>query len=110
MKRQPGTATSPAPAPGGPPIYTTVSHFRTRADADVWLASPQRARLVPEAGPYSAGEPGVTNEYVQRYCPFDSVDHGDLSYDPVVFQLVLNALDPATARYPNCLDEYPALA
>ena len=37
-------------------------------------------------------------------------DHGDLSYDPVVFQLVLNALDPATARYPNCFDEYPAPA
>jgi len=55
-------------------------------------------------------EPGVTNEYVQRYCPFDTVDHGDLSYDPVVFQVVLNALDPATARYPNCLDEYPAPA
>ena len=47
-------------------------------------------------------EPGVTNEYVQRYCPFNLVDHGDLSYDPVVFQLVLNALEPATARYPNC--------
>jgi hypothetical protein len=52
----------------------------------------------------------VTNEYVQRYCPFDTVDHGDLSYDAVVFQVVLNALDPATARYPNCLDEYPAPA
>ncbi len=56
------------------------------------------------------GEVGVTNEYVQRYCPLDLVDHGDLSYDPVVFQLVLNALDPATARYPNCFDEYPAPA
>jgi antibiotic biosynthesis monooxygenase (ABM) superfamily enzyme len=33
-----------------------VSHFRTRADADCWLASPQRARLVAEAGLHSAGE------------------------------------------------------
>jgi antibiotic biosynthesis monooxygenase (ABM) superfamily enzyme len=102
MKRQPGTATSPAPAaepvalvlsrqarpgherafeevlhslagavrgqpghldvtvlrpaPGGPPIYTIVLHFRTRADVDGWLASPQRARLVAEAGLHSAGE------------------------------------------------------
>lgn len=55
-------------------------------------------------------EPGVTNEYVQSYCPFDTVDHADLSYDPVVFQLVLNTLDPATARYPDCFDEYPAPA
>jgi hypothetical protein len=35
---------------------------------------------------------------------------GQLDNGPVVFQLVLNALDPATARYPNCLDEYPARA
>jgi pimeloyl-ACP methyl ester carboxylesterase len=66
--------------------------------------------VVTPVGSSFIHEPGVTNEYVQRYCPFDSVDHGDLSYDPVVFQLVLNALDPATARYPNCLDEYPAPA
>lgn len=45
MKRQPGS-----------PIYTIVSHFRTRADADGWLASPQRARLVAEAGLHPAGE------------------------------------------------------
>jgi antibiotic biosynthesis monooxygenase (ABM) superfamily enzyme len=42
--------------PGGPPIYTIVSHFQTRADADAWLASPERARLVAEAGLHSAGE------------------------------------------------------
>ena len=33
-----------------------MSHFRTRADADGWLASPQRARLVAEAGLHLAGE------------------------------------------------------
>lgn len=66
--------------------------------------------VVTPVGSSFIREPGVTNEYVQRYCPFDIVDHADLSYDPVVFQLVLNALDPATARYPNCLDEYPAPA
>jgi hypothetical protein len=33
-----------------------VSHFRTRADADAWLGSPQRARLVAEAGLHAAGE------------------------------------------------------
>jgi antibiotic biosynthesis monooxygenase (ABM) superfamily enzyme len=44
------------PAPGSPPIYAIVSHFQTRADADAWLASPERARPVAEAGLYSAGE------------------------------------------------------
>lgn len=33
-----------------------MSHFRTRADADGWLASPQRARLVAGGGLHSAGE------------------------------------------------------
>jgi antibiotic biosynthesis monooxygenase (ABM) superfamily enzyme len=58
VRGQPGhlDVTVLRPAPGGPPIYTIVSHFRTRADADGWLASPQRARLVAEAGLHSAGE------------------------------------------------------
>jgi hypothetical protein len=52
----------------------------------------------------------VSNEYVQSSCPFDPVDHVDLTYDPVVFQLVFNALDPATAQSPDCWDEFPAPA
>jgi uncharacterized protein len=58
VRGQPGhlDVTVLRPAPGVPPIYTIVSHFRTRADADGWLASPQRARLVAAAGPHSAGE------------------------------------------------------
>ena len=46
VRGQPGhlDVTVLRPAPRGPPIYTIVSHFQTRADADGWLASPQRAR------------------------------------------------------------------
>jgi antibiotic biosynthesis monooxygenase (ABM) superfamily enzyme len=43
------------PAPGGPPIYTIVSHFQTGADADAWQASAQRARLIAEADLHAAG-------------------------------------------------------
>ena len=50
---------------------------------------------------------GVKNEYVQSSCPFDSVDHADLSYDRVVFRLVLNALSPDSASAPDCLVEFP---
>jgi triacylglycerol esterase/lipase EstA (alpha/beta hydrolase family) len=50
---------------------------------------------------------GVKNEYVQSSCPFDSVDHADLSYDRVVFRLVLNALSPESTSAPNCLVEFP---
>jgi hypothetical protein len=38
------------------------------------------------------------------------VDHADLSYDPVVFQEVFNALDPAAAQAPDCFDAFPAPA
>ena len=66
--------------------------------------------VVTPVGSSFISEPGVTNEYVQRACPFDPVDHADLSYDRVVFQEILNALDPATARRPDCLDAFPAPA
>ena len=58
VRSQPGhlDVTVLQPAPGGPPIYTIVSHFRTRADAEAWQASPQRARLVAEAGLHADGE------------------------------------------------------
>lgn len=51
VRGQPGhlDVTVLRPAPGGPPIYTIVSHFRTRADADVWLAAPGAPVLVPPA-------------------------------------------------------------
>jgi triacylglycerol esterase/lipase EstA (alpha/beta hydrolase family) len=66
--------------------------------------------VVTPVGSSFIKESGVTNEYVQSSCPFDPVDHADLSYDPVVFQLVFNALDPATAQSPDCWDEFPAPA
>lgn len=55
-------------------------------------------------------EPGVTNEYIQSYCPYDYVDHVDLPYDNVVIQLVKNALTPATAKAPNCQIAFPYIA
>lgn len=66
--------------------------------------------VVTPVGSAFINEQGVTNEYVQRFCPLDPVDHADLAYDPVVIRLVMNALDPASARYPNCFDEFPAPA
>ena len=56
--RQPGhlDVTVLRPPPGGRRIYTIVSHFASRADADAWLASQARASLVAEAGLHAAGE------------------------------------------------------
>jgi antibiotic biosynthesis monooxygenase (ABM) superfamily enzyme len=56
VRRQPGhlavTVLEPA---GAPAIYTIVSNFASQRDADAWLASPIRARLIAEADLYSSG-------------------------------------------------------
>lgn len=63
--------------------------------------------VVTPVGSSFINEPGVTNEYVQHFCPLDPVDHADLAYDNVVIQLVKNALTPSKARKPSCLLEFP---
>ena len=53
--------------------------------------------------PYTSGiEPGMTNIVVQKHCPLDLAEHFALVADPVTAQLVLNALDPSTAKKPRC--------
>jgi triacylglycerol esterase/lipase EstA (alpha/beta hydrolase family) len=66
--------------------------------------------VVTPVGSSFIHEPGVVNEYVQSSCPFDPVDHADLSYDNTTIRLVLNALDPATAKAPNCFESFPSPA
>src|SRR5690242_8100958 len=58
VRRQPGhlDLTVLAPRPGGPRIYTIVSHFASRAAADAWLASQARAQLIAEADLHAASE------------------------------------------------------
>jgi antibiotic biosynthesis monooxygenase (ABM) superfamily enzyme len=58
VRRQPGhlDLTVLAPRPGGPRMYTIVSHFASRAAADAWLASQARAQLIAEADLHAAGE------------------------------------------------------
>lgn len=63
--------------------------------------------VVTPVGSSFINEAGVTNEYVQNFCPFDTVDHADLAYDNVVIQLVKNALTPQYSRRPPCLLEFP---
>lgn len=46
--------------------------------------------------------PNATNIVLQKVCPLDTSEHVLVAFDPVVKQLVLNALDPAHARPPRC--------
>jgi pimeloyl-ACP methyl ester carboxylesterase len=48
-------------------------------------------------------EPGVVNEYVQKFCPSDRVGHFGEAYDPNVWHLVANALDPTHAATFSCV-------
>jgi pimeloyl-ACP methyl ester carboxylesterase len=63
--------------------------------------------VVTPVGSSFITEPSVVNEYVQQFCPFDTVDHVNLPYDNVVIQLVKNALSPSTALPPNCWQQFP---
>jgi hypothetical protein len=54
--------------------------------------------------PYTSGilPPPATNIVLQDVCPNDISEHGAEAFDPVVLQLVENALDPATAQPVKC--------
>ena len=55
--------------------------------------------------PYASGSlnaPNVTNHVLQDVCRNDISEHAFEAFDPVVAQLVLNALDPANAKPVSC--------
>jgi triacylglycerol lipase len=55
--------------------------------------------------PYSSGilhARNVNNEVLQDVCPTDIDDHAAEAFDPVVVQLILNALDPKHAGPVSC--------
>ncbi|MEU2060318.1 alpha/beta fold hydrolase [Streptomyces sp. NPDC013455] len=58
--------------------------------------------VTPFASSYLVPAANVSNRTVQTYCPADTSDHVDISYDPVATRLVLNALDPARGEHPAC--------
>jgi triacylglycerol lipase len=61
--------------------------------------------------PYTSGfMAGAKNIVVQDACPQDVVGHGWLAFDPVAIQYVVNALDPAHARPPDCAAASPVPA
>jgi triacylglycerol lipase len=45
---------------------------------------------------------GGTNIIVQDVCPLDVSEHVAVAFDPVVAQMIENALDPAHAQQVRC--------
>lgn len=63
--------------------------------------------------PYTSGlldAPNATNHVLQDVCPADTSEHVAEAFDPVVVQIVLNALDPRRARPVSCGAGDPARA
>jgi triacylglycerol esterase/lipase EstA (alpha/beta hydrolase family) len=63
--------------------------------------------------PYTSGvlnAPNATNMVLQDVCPNDISEHGLEGFDPVVAQIIFNALDPAHARAVSCAGLPPLLA
>ncbi len=69
--------------------YTTIP---TRYDE---LVSPYTSGILPAA-------PNVTNEVLQDVCPNDVSEHVAEAFDPVVAQIIFNALDPQHAHRVSC--------
>ncbi|CAM3612133.1 esterase/lipase family protein [Smaragdicoccus niigatensis] len=90
--------------------FAPDSTFITNMNAGgVAVARPKYTNIVTTLDevitPYTSGIiPGanVTNIVLQDVCPADSSGHLGLTFDPNVFSLVLNALDPAHARPITC--------
>ncbi|WHT22908.1 alpha/beta fold hydrolase [Crossiella sp. CA-258035] len=65
------------------------------------IASRHDAVVTPYESQFLHG-PGSTNILVQELCRNDFGEHLALAFDHVALREVLNALDPATARRPDC--------
>jgi len=62
-------------------------------------------RLDELVQPYTSGilrGPDAVNKVLQNVCPNDLSEHAGEAFDPVVAQIVFNALDPAHARAVSC--------
>jgi hypothetical protein len=63
--------------------------------------------------PYTSGvlnAPNATNVILQDVCPNDISEHGMEGFDPVVAQIIFNALDPAHPKAVSCAGLPPLLA
>jgi hypothetical protein len=63
--------------------------------------------------PYTSGylhAPNATNHVLQDICPNDVSEHTAEAVDPVVAQIIFNALDPAHPRQISCAGLPPLLA
>lgn len=83
---------------GGAAVQTLDSGPIAQPGVAYTIITSRYDELVTPTSTAFVDESGVSNEYVQDFCPFDPVGHIGEAYDLNVWRLVENALDPAGAR------------
>lgn len=79
----------------------------TQPGVQYTVITSQNDKLVSPPETSFIDETGVTNIYVQDYCPSDFVGHIGEAYDPNVWNLVLNALEGEFGRAFDCTYGFP---
>lgn len=83
--------------PGGPAIKALNDGPVAQQGISYTIITSRYDELVTPTETAFVREPGVKNQYVQDYCPFDPVGHIGEAYDLNVWHMVRNALDPRRA-------------
>ena len=92
---------------GGPAVTTLDNGPIAQPGVAYTVITSRYDELVTPTDTAFVNEAGVTNEYVQDTCRYDPVGHINEAYDPNVWHLVENALDPVNARPFTCLAGSP---
>lgn len=87
---------------GGTAIQQLNDGPITQLGVEYTIITSRNDELVSPPDTSFIDEPGVTNIYLQEYCPSDAVGHIGEGYDPNVWHLVLNALEGEIGREFEC--------
>jgi triacylglycerol esterase/lipase EstA (alpha/beta hydrolase family) len=87
---------------GGSAVQTLDAGPIAQPGVSYTIIASRYDELVTPTGTAFVQEPGVVNEYVQDFCPYDPVGHIGEAYDTNVWHMVENALDPADATSFGC--------
>lgn len=95
-------------SPTGQRLFAGGSPFH--GDTSYTLIASALDGLVPPAMSFPARNyPNVTTHVLQETCRHNGADHAALYADPQTVDLMLNALDPATAVAPRCWPTSPII-
>ncbi|MFC0042335.1 lipase family alpha/beta hydrolase [Actinomadura rayongensis] len=87
---------------GAPEIERLTSSAIVQPGVDYTVIASKSDELVTPTDTAFVREQGVTNTYVQDWCPSDGVGHIGLAYDGAVARYIANTLDPAHRKPVSC--------